>query len=247
MGVKMNIILFLLFICIGAYIGGLLAFFNNKLPDRDAIFSNRFKCRHCNTKFRFIESIPILSYLKQKGKCLTCGKALNFECFLMEILNSILWSLIFYTFGFSWNFIYFIFISDIILIISFIDLKYLEIPIYCQILFGFFAVLYIIINPIDPLYSILFAFIYYIIIKVIKFVTEKITKTNVIGDGDLILIAICGSVLCFNSILLFFTLISIIGILFGIIWKYLKRKNVFPFAISILWVYFYILIRLTII
>lgn len=247
MGVKMNIILFLLFICIGAYIGGLLAFFNNKLPDRDAIFSNRFKCRHCNTKFRFIESIPILSYLKQKGKCLTCGKALNFECFLMEILNSILWSLIFYTFGFSWNFIYFIFISDIILIISFIDLKYLEIPIFCQILFGFFAVLYIIINPIDPLYSILFAFIYYIIIKVIKFVTEKITKTNVIGDGDLILIAICGSVLCFNSILLFFTLISIIGILFGIIWKYLKRKNIFPFAISILWVYFYILIRLTII
>lgn len=239
----MNIILFLLFICLGAYIGGLLAFFTNNLPDKDTVLSNRFGCQGCSIKFRLMESIPILSYIKQKGKCQSCGKALNIECFLIELINSILWGLLFYKFGFSWNFIYFIFLLDTISIISFIDLKYLEIPIYCQILFGFFAILYIIFNPIDPIHSLFFTFVYYIIIKIIKIITEKITKNDVIGDGDLILIAICGSVLCFNSILLFFTLVSIIGILFGIMWKYLKRKNIFPFALPILWVYFYILIR----
>ena len=111
------------------------------------------------------------------------------------------------------------------------------IPIYLQVYFGFCAIIFILFNPIDPLFSIFCGILYYLIIDLCVFILTKFKNEEIVGDADKILFLICGLILRLEN-LPNFLIISGLG---GIVTFYLFKKfngkndgNKFPFAPAIL-------------
>lgn len=216
------------------YFSGLIVHFTEKLPHLAAILDASLTCSNCGNRLKLLESLPLISHLIGCGKCKKCAKHLNFRSIPWEIGTLIVDLILLKILGLSWSFVYFMLLSTASLLISYMDIKYLTIPLHYQILFGFFCVIYILFSTADPLLAMGYGFIYYGIMVGVGYVGEKIAGRKSIGSGDMFLIALCGSVLGGKSMLPFFLLISTLGIFSFFIWKKLKKQSVFPFAPAIL-------------
>ena len=49
-------------------------------------------CPNCNTKLKFIDLIPILSYISLKGRCRYCGEKVRPRYLCLEILSGLVFS-----------------------------------------------------------------------------------------------------------------------------------------------------------
>ena len=211
----LNFIFCLIFTYFGAYIGRLISFLEN-----------------CNTI-----NIPIVSFIIKGGVCRKCNNKLNYEQFILELLSAILFLILYIHYGFSLKFIFAILMTIAILAISYMDIKYMVVPIYLQIYIGFCALLYILFNPIDLLFSIFCALIYFSVIFVCSILLKDSETKKIIGDADKILFAICGLVLRLRNLPKFLTITGIIGLITFAIFNWFFKKNeekIFPFTPAIL-------------
>ena len=142
--------------------------------------------------------IPLLSYVLLKGKCRYCGEKISFIYPLVEFLTGIIFVISFIYYGFSIFYLKFIIFSSILIVISIIDLKTMEImdgPLY----FGLFmGVIFLLIekNFINTLYGIVIApLIFFLIIVLSK---------GGMGGGDLKLSFLFGLYLSFPKIIPWF-------------------------------------------
>jgi leader peptidase (prepilin peptidase)/N-methyltransferase len=82
-----------------------------------------------------------------------------------------------------------------------------------------------------------------VVIEFARIITEIIKKKEVLGGGDTKLIATCGFFLGINVIPMFLLLTGFFGIVFSVVWKYLKKREIFPFAPSIVASLFILMIK----
>jgi leader peptidase (prepilin peptidase)/N-methyltransferase len=54
-------------------------------PFGESVVTGRSRCDHCHANLRIYELIPILSYLLQRGRCRSCGKAISASLLWIEI------------------------------------------------------------------------------------------------------------------------------------------------------------------
>ncbi len=97
-----------LLICIYVFIlGSIFASFiecySNRALRGESIVKPRSHCENCNHVLSFIELIPILSYIILRGKCIKCKKSIGAISFILEVLTGILFLLVYYRFGISYN------------------------------------------------------------------------------------------------------------------------------------------------
>jgi prepilin signal peptidase PulO-like enzyme (type II secretory pathway) len=215
----------------------------HRLPNREEIVFKRSHCPKCGRELQKKSLIPIVSYLLQKGRCLECGEKINPRYFIIELINTFSYILIFLIFGACPTTFYLCFLFSLLLMITIIDLEHYEIPEYTQILLGFFAILHILFNPIDPLYALFCALMYFAIIELVRIITEKIKKREVLGGGDTKLITICGFFLGIKVVGIFLFTAGVFGVIFSVIWKLLKKTEVFPFAPAIVMSLFILIIK----
>jgi leader peptidase (prepilin peptidase) / N-methyltransferase len=81
----------------GAVLGAVIAFLlapvtsvlTTRPPLRDAEEqpSGRFRCDSCGSRVRPDDAVPVLSYLRLRGKCRTCGAAINRWDLAAEVLS----------------------------------------------------------------------------------------------------------------------------------------------------------------
>ena len=230
----LNFIFCLIFTYFGAYIGRLISFLekDERMPNFKKIIAEIFKCHNCNTI-----NIPIVSFIIKGGVCRKCNNKLNYEQFILELLSAILFLILYIHYGFSLKFIFAILMTIAILAISYMDIKYMVAPIYLQIYIGFCALLYILFNPIDLLFSIFCALIYFSVIFVCSILLKDSETKKIIGDADKILFAICGLVLRLRNLPKFLTITGIIGLITFVIFNWFFKKNeekIFPFTPAIL-------------
>lgn len=232
----------ILFTSFGACIGSFLTMLTYRLPKKEDLVFTRSHCPKCKHELKLKSLIPIFSYLIQKGRCAECGEKISIRYFLIESINCIAYLLLFFLFGFNFTCIYLCLLFSLILSIIVIDIETMEIPLYLQFCFIVFAIIHILINPIDPLISIFNAIIYFSIINFCVIIVEKIKGLNeVIGGGDIKIITICGLFLTIKDLGHFLLLTGFIGCIFGILWKNFKKNNIFPFALPIVFSFFIIL------
>jgi leader peptidase (prepilin peptidase)/N-methyltransferase len=128
-------------------------------------------------------------------------------------------------------------------LIIIIDLEHYEVPLCTQILLLIFAIVHIVFNPINPVYSAFCSLTYFVIIEFARIITEIIKKKDVLGGGDTKLVTICGFFLGIKDIPVFLLLTGIFGVFFSIGWKLLKKKEIFPFAPAIVMSLFILVLK----
>lgn len=241
-GVKMWTVLLIACLCIGASMGSFLTVLLHRLPKGEDITIKSSYCPKCGKKLRVRSLIPLISFIIQGGKCLECKEKISKKYFLIELINTLAYGLLFIFFGLNTSFFYRALLFSLLFLIALTDLENCEIPVILLVFLCIFAIVKVIFNPIDPLYSLLHAATYFIIIEVARFVTEKLTNREVIGGADTALITMSGLILDFKYISKFFIFIGLLGILFGLFWNSRKNDKIFPFGPPIVLVLYILLL-----
>ena len=220
----------IIFIFILGLIGG--SFLNvviYRLPLKKSIIFPSSHCPYCETKLKYYDLIPVLSYIINKGKCRYCGEKISFQYPIVELLTGLLFLLTFLNYDLTSEFIIFIFLISVLIVVSFIDIKYQIIP--NEITFTFIPIgliLSLFFNHIKFLDSLLGLLIPAGILLLIAFIYKK-----GMGIGDVKLIGMIGVFIGWE-----YALISIfIGALFGSIYGIymmvtgnMTRKTRIPFG-----------------
>lgn len=239
----MYIIIFLFGVIIGSFLNVCIY----RIPREESVVFPSSHCTYCSTPLKWYDLIPVLSYLIIKGKCRYCRGDISPQYPIIEILNGIIYAILYFHFGLSLDFLYFSIIISTLLVISIIDYYHQIIPdnllafiIIITILYRF--VIYFTyetsISLMDSIIGFLAAGLLFLIIALVS--------NGGMGGGDIKLIALLGFILGLKRIILNILLSFIIGATVSILLLVSGRKNRkdaipfgpfinFSFLISALW------------
>jgi leader peptidase (prepilin peptidase)/N-methyltransferase len=112
------------FTLLGMIIGSFLNVCIDRIPKGGSILSPPSRCDTCGHRLLFIDLIPILSYLTQKGKCRYCKASIPLRNPLVELGTGALFALIWMRYPSSINAILVACYSAFLIVILAIDLEH---------------------------------------------------------------------------------------------------------------------------
>jgi len=223
-------------------LGGLWGSFANvcihRLPQDKGVVSGRSHCPKCKKKIVWHDNIPIISYLILKGKCRKCKRKISSQYPIVEMINILLFLIIYFLFGISLTTILLMILSLSFLIIFFIDLKHFIIPnsiTFSMMALGFIKSFDPNLNSIFPNYinSLIGGLFGYGVIFSIIYFYKQIRKKEGMGLGDAKLLAVIG--FWFGWIAIPFTLFlssifALVSVMPDLIKKNKKMTSQIPFG-----------------
>ena len=237
-------------------LGGLWGSFANvcihRLPQNKGVVSGRSHCPKCKKEIVWQDNIPIISYLILKGKCRKCKRKISSQYPIVEMINILLFLIIYFLFGISLTTILLMILSLSFLIIFFIDLKHFIIPnsiTFSMMALGFIKSFDPNLNSIFPNYinSLIGGLFGYGVIFSIIYFYKQIRKKEGMGLGDAKLLAVIGFWFGWIAIPFVLFLSSIFALVFVIpdlIKKNKKMTSQIPFGpYIILATIFYLVFR----
>ncbi len=205
----------------------------------------RSVCRKCKAKISWFDNIPLFSFVLLKGRCRNCKSKISFRYPLVELLTGIIFLLLYFKFGLSYQMLFLALLSPILISIFFIDLEHQIIPdalIFAGIGFSF---LYLVFLSPQLFYSSIFAGL---LSSFFLLFLHFITSGKGMGLGDVKLALLGGMVVGLTNLFTWFFWAFLTGAIIGciliLVKKYgLKNKIAFgPFLIFAL--FLTILLRL---
>lgn len=202
----MAIILVTLF---GLIIGSFLNVCIYRIAREESIAFPASHCTNCGYELKPKDLVPVISYIFLGGKCRSCKEKISLKYPLIEILNTILYLLIYLKFGFTLNLFKFCLLASLLIVIGFIDFetKYVY---NSTIIFGViagigFAALEWIESKTVPWNYMVGAFVGFGVIYLIVILTRGM------GEGDIDIALICGLFLGVKGIIVTLFLAIILG------------------------------------
>ncbi len=125
-----KIILFILGTCIGSFLNVCIY----RLPKDKSIILPPSACPKCDTRIKWYDNIPILSYIFLKARCRNCKEIIPFRYPLVEFITGLIFLLLYFKFGISMAYGQFVFLFCLLLAVSFIDIDYHAIPAFMCVL-----------------------------------------------------------------------------------------------------------------
>ncbi len=218
----------------GLVIGSFLNVCIYRIPREESIVFPSSHCPNCGTKLKAYDLVPLLSYIVQRGKCRYCGEKISPQYPIVELLNALVYILIYNKFGLSLSFIFYGIIFSILIVIAFIDLKEMIIP----------DILVILIIIITIIYKVLLFLLYSkspdllnsiggLVLSSLLFVLIILVSKGGMGGGDVTLIGSLGFILGIKNIFLTIFLSFILGAIISVILLITKikgKKDPIPFG-----------------
>lgn len=112
----------------GAAVGSFLNVVIHRVPREESIVFPNSACPKCGAKIRSYDNIPVISWLLLRGKCRGCAEPISFRYPAVELVNALLWALVFYHFGFTPMFGVGIVFVSVALALMFIDAEHMILP-----------------------------------------------------------------------------------------------------------------------
>lgn len=141
----------------------------------------------CDTKYKWYELIPIVSYFSMKGECKYCHRKMNIWYPVLELLNGVLFSLSYVYYGISYEMILMILLTSLVTIIYVSDFKYYIISNRPLVFFSLAVLLLKLITygVTTFVISIVSGIIIFLLMYVIKLLGNLLFKRESMGDGDI--------------------------------------------------------------
>tara|TARA_B100000586_G_scaffold263393_1_gene232721 strand:+ start:73 stop:834 length:762 start_codon:yes stop_codon:yes gene_type:complete len=237
-------------------LGGLWGSFANvciyRLPKGKGVVSGRSHCPKCKKEIVWQDNIPIISYLILKGKCRKCKRKISSQYPMVEMINILLFLIIYFLFGISLTTILLMILSLSFLITFFIDLKHFIIPnslTFSMMILGFIKSFDPNLNSIFPNYinSLIGGLFGYGVIFSIIFFYKQIRKKEGMGLGDAKLLAVIGfwfGWIAIPFVLFLSSIFALVSVIPDLIKKNKKMTSQIPFGpYIILATIFYLVFR----
>ncbi len=216
----------------GAAIGSFLNVLIYRIPRNLSIVIPGSFCPHCKKPIKWYENIPVISFVFLKGRCSKCGALISFQYPLVELLTALLllWSFNKYSLKIDFFFLSLFFIM--LIIISGIDFTHQLIPDIISIPGIFLGMLYQFLNH-HFIFGLVGALFGGGLIFLIRVFGGWVYKKEVMGMGDVYLVALIGAFVGFPLIIPAIFIAALIGSIAGIIYLSITRKgkdNPIPFG-----------------
>lgn len=230
---------------LGLFIGSFLGVLADRLPREESVVAGRSHCEKCKKNLKWIDLIPLFSFLLLKGKCRYCHTRLSPFYPMVELTTGIIFALtvlfvlnnsqfLISNFQFLINFqllinlIYYLFIASCLIVVFFADLKYGIIPdkiVFPSIVISFLY-LFIIHNSlfIIHFWSAFGACLFFLALFLG-------TKGKGMGFGDVKFAFLMGLILGFPNIIVSLYIAFLTGAIVGIILVIWKKKKSLKAAI----------------
>jgi len=119
--------LFLVFL-LGLMVGSFLNVVIHRTPRGENIAWPGSHCPKCGESLHWYHNIPLLSWLALGGKCAYCKEPISFRYPLIELLNALLWSILWLKVGHPLEFIFIAATFSALLTLTAIDFEYYAVP-----------------------------------------------------------------------------------------------------------------------
>jgi leader peptidase (prepilin peptidase)/N-methyltransferase len=214
---------FVLVLVLGLVIGSFLNVCIYRIPLEQSIAFPPSHCTNCDHKLEPLDLIPIISYIFLGGRCKYCKAKISVRYPVIEIVNGILYLLIYLKFGLTIITLKYCVLASLLIVIGMIDFD-TQFVFTNTIIFGGvvgigFVILQAVINKNGVMDLLLGGIIGVGVIGLIVYLTKGM------GEGDIEIAGICGLFLGIKGILLGLFLAVILGGIVGIIILLLKLKK----------------------
>ncbi len=113
---------------LGTIIGSFLNVIVYRLPKGESLAFPSSHCPECNRPIRPWENIPIISFLLLRGKCAGCKIPISWRYPAIEMLTGLLFALILWKTGWSWDLLIYLYMSAVLVALSAIDMATMRLP-----------------------------------------------------------------------------------------------------------------------
>jgi len=226
---------------LGLIFGSFLNMLIYRLPlDISLISPKRSICPRCDYKIKWYENIPLISYVLLNAKCSNCKEKISILYPIVELLSGFFTVLIFIKFGFGYEFLFVILLVYLLLVLSFIDLKFKAVPDYLLILSTLITLIYIISFKVENIkYFFMFAGAIVLLEMFVTFYIQNIKARLLddkdlkdqksLGEGDIPIVAIIGGILGLKLGLIAIFLSAFLAIIPALINLIIKKDIETPF------------------
>lgn len=217
--------------------GSFTSLITYRIDGKQPIVFTRSKCPKCKKNLKIYNLIPLFSWIFQRGKCTNCHKKISIRYPLIEATFLIIFLNTFIALGQKIDFHMFIIlaISSVLIYMCVVDLENYYIPNLSQYILAILVAVFLTNQETNNLlkehFLPAFGYLFFGIGLWILFYYGG--GIEAIGVDDLKFFFIAGLALGFNNFLGFMLLSGIFGFLFGSIWQFVKKDDMFPFAPAI--------------
>lgn len=207
---------FLIGICIASFMNVVIW----RVPQGLSIVKGRSFCPSCEHELKWVDLIPIFSFLFLRGKCRYCGGKIPARDTIIECIGGIFAVFCFWKYPFQLDALYLLILFMILLAITMIDYDTMEIP-NGLVLALFVPIIGMMFLPSEI--TILERVIGFFVVSLPMYLLTRLIP-DCFGGGDIKLIAVCGILLGWKLTLL----ATFISLLLGggnAIYLLLKKKT----------------------
>ena len=183
-------------------------------------------CPKCKTAIKPWQNIPVISWLLLKAKCASCSNPISVRYPAVEAITAILSLVVAYSFGATEQALLYIFITWILLALTFIDIDHMLLPDQLTLPLVWLALIAavagITIMPSDAIMGAAFG---YLSLWSVFWLFKLLTGKEGMGYGDFKLLAVFGALLGWQSLLTIILLSSVVGAIIGIALLSIQGKD----------------------
>ncbi|WP_165725135.1 A24 family peptidase [Pseudoalteromonas sp. SA25] len=183
-------------------------------------------CPKCKTAIKPWQNIPIISWLILKGKCASCSNPISARYPAVELITAILSLIVAYSFGATEQALLYIFVTWILVALTFIDIDHMLLPDQLTLPLVWLALIASVMGyTITPTDAIIGAACGYLSLWSVFWLFKLLTGKEGMGYGDFKLLAVFGALLGWQSLLTIILLSSVVGAIIGIALLSIQGKD----------------------
>jgi len=183
-------------------------------------------CPKCKTAIKPWQNIPIISWLMLKGKCASCSNPISARYPAVELITALLSLIVAYSFGATEQALLYIFVTWILVALTFIDIDHMLLPDQLTLPLVWLALIASVMGyTITPTDAIIGAACGYLSLWSVFWLFKLLTGKEGMGYGDFKLLAVFGALLGWQSLLTIILLSSVVGAIIGIALLTIQGKD----------------------
>lgn len=192
----------------------------------------RSRCPTCKSYIRWYDNIPLLGWLRLRGRCHQCGSKISFRYPLIELATALLSLLTIKLLGFNQAGFFGLFFLWILIALTLIDLDEQLLPDNLTLPLLWLGLLVNLHSMYVTLASaVIGAAAGYLILWSIYWIFKLLTGKEGMGYGDFKLLAALGAWLGWQTLPLIILISALMGAMAGLGYLLIRRKNLeFPFG-----------------
>ena len=187
----------------------------------------RSRCPACQTPIQARDNIPVLSWLLLGGKCRSCKAPISVRYPAIEALTALLSGVVAWQLGFGLPALLFIFITWLLIALTFIDIDKMLLPDQLTLPLLWLALLFSLTDSalVNPAQAIVGAACGYLSLWSVYWLFKLLTGKEGMGYGDFKLLAVFGALLGWQQLPLIILLSSVVGAVIGIMLLSIQGKD----------------------